>query len=254
MSETLLEARNVSVSFGGLKALDGVDCVVGEGEIVGIIGPNGAGKTTLLNALSRFVRTNSDCTLQFRGEDLTRRRAYQVAALGIGRTFQAAELASRDTLLDNVMTGGHLRFMAGKRPWASRKVLADVRADAEHLLRTFAIERWAELRARDAPYPIQKRAQICRALLSKPSLLLLDEPAAGITAEEKKQMQDALLALHRDTGVALLVIEHDVNFLTSMCQRFLALNFGRMLASGPVAEVVRHPAVIESYLGASDDE
>lgn len=254
MAEPLLQVRNASVSFGGLQALAGVDCEVAPSEIVGIIGPNGAGKTTLLNVLSRLVRVNAGASVEFAGHNVLRRRAHQLAGLGLARTFQGAELASRDTLLDNVLIGAHRRYQSVKRPWGLRALHTGIRADAEALLHTFGIEQWGGLAAKDAPYPIQKRAQICRAMLSRPTLLLLDEPAAGISADEKGQMRDALLEAHRNTGVALLIIEHDVSFLTSMCQRMIALNFGRKIAGGPVAEVIRHPAVVESYLGTDADE
>jgi len=237
MSEPLLEVRDVSVSFGGLQALVGFECEVQASEIVGIIGPNGAGKTTLLNALSRFVRVNRGARIRFRGYDLLGCRAHKVPALGIGRTFQGPELSSRDTLLDNVLVGGYLR---PRPPWSRR---ADVRA-----------ERWASLKVTEVPYPIQKRAQICRAMLARPRLLLLDEPAAGITAEEKQQIAEALVQLRQRTGVALFVIEHDVGFLSSICQRMIALDFGRKIASGSVSEVVNDPAVRRSYLGESDDD
>lgn len=253
MAEALLQVRNASVSFGGLKALDDVDFEVGSSEIVGVIGPNGAGKTTLMDALSRLVSLNPGATVRFAGHDLLGCKAHQVAELGMGRTFQGAELSSRDTLLENVLVGGHLRYRAGKWPWASRAAHAQISATAQGLLRTFGVERWGEVAAKDAPYPIQKRAQICRAMMSRPTLLLLDEPAAGISAEEKRLMTEALLEYHRQSGAALLIIEHDVGFLTSMCHRMIALNFGRKVTSGPVAEVIRHPAVIESYMGTRAD-
>jgi branched-chain amino acid transport system ATP-binding protein len=248
MSEPLLEVRDVSVSFGGLQALVGFDCEVEASEIVGIIGPNGAGKTTLLNALSRFVRVNRGARIRFGDHDLLGCRAHKVPVLGIGRTFQGPELSSRDTLLDNVLVGGYLR---AQPPWSRR---ADVRAEAGDLLRAFGMERWASLKVTEVPYPIQKRAQICRAMLGRPRLLLLDEPAAGITAEEKQQMAETLVQLRQRTGVALFVIEHDVGFLSSICQRMIALDFGRKIASGSVSEVVNDPAVRRSYLGESDDD
>jgi branched-chain amino acid transport system ATP-binding protein len=246
MTEPLLRVRNVSVTFGGLQALVDFECDVEEGEILGIIGPNGAGKTTLLNALSRLVRVGRGASIRFAGHELMKRSAHQVPGLGLGRTFQAPELSSRDTLLDNVLVGGYLRHPA---PWGR---MAAIRVEAEALLRSFGIDRWARLRTADVPYPVQKRAQICRAMLLRPRMLLLDEPAAGITAEEKRQMADALVGLHQRTGVALFLIEHDVGFLTSICRRMIALDFGRKIASGSVADVINDPAVRRAYLGEDE--
>jgi ABC-type branched-subunit amino acid transport system ATPase component len=238
---TLLEAERVSVSFGGVHALSEVDCDVHEGEILGILGPNGAGKTTLLNALSRLVAVGRGAALRFSGRDITRARPHELARLGLARTFQGIELSPADTLLDNVLTGAHVRRGRGARD------------EAQALMGTFGIERWSERPARDAPYAVGKRAQICRALLCRPQLLLLDEPAAGMTAGEKDQLREALAGVHRETGVALAVIEHGVGFLTRLADRLLALNFGRVIAAGTVATVVKDPHVIEAYLGTDDD-
>jgi branched-chain amino acid transport system ATP-binding protein len=247
---------DVSVRFGGLVAVANLSCRVESSEIVGIIGPNGAGKTTLLNAISGFVRVDRGGRIVFGDEDLLRRPAHVRAELGLGRTFQNLELCPRDSVIDNVLAGAHLRYRTSA-VWAmlgwprDRTESDELAADARRVLRTFRIAEWTDARVADVPYPVKKRVQICRALMGRPAMLLLDEPGSGMTPAEKQQLREMLLELRQTTGIAMLVIEHDVGFLTAMCDRLLALNFGHLIAEGSCEEVTAHKEVVDAYLGTA---
>ena len=253
-----LEADNISVAFGGLQALSGISCRLAHGEILGIIGPNGAGKTTLLNAISGFVRCSPGAGLRILGTQATRLRPFQRGRLGLGRTFQSLELSPNDTVLANVMSGAAMRFEAS-RVWdffgslPTRTQEWQLTLEALGHLSFFEIDGWSSSTVASVPYAVKKRLQICRALMAKPRILMLDEPASGMSAPEKERLSRALLALHRNSGLSILIIEHDVGFLLGMCQRLVALNFGKLIADGPCNAVTRDPKVIEAYLGQDDD-
>lgn len=253
-----LEASGISVAFGGLQALADVNLKVGPGEIVGVLGPNGAGKTTFLNVISRFQKIKPEGALSYGDVDLLSCRPRKLASIGISRTFQHVEVSPFDRLWANVVVGGHVEYTAsfGARlpvGRARREVDAKVERAARRYLEIMQLDQWASARMQDVPFAVRKRAEICRALLANPTLLLLDEPASGLSSPEKQQLQGALRDIHDELGIAFLMIEHDVGFLTGLCQRLVALNFGRLIADGPTAAVVEDPAVIEAYLGAPDD-
>jgi ABC-type branched-subunit amino acid transport system ATPase component len=241
----LLDASGVSVTFGGLKALSEVDCHVRPSEIVGIIGPNGAGKTTLLNALSRFARVGPDAAVRFDGVNLLKRKTRDLASLGLARTFQNLETSPSSSLWANVLVGAHTRFrlLGGRAPRAS------IDESAWKYLTVLGIDRWADDTMEEVPYAVRKRAEICRALMTEPKLVLLDEPASGMSGLEKSQLAEALREVHAQTGTAFLIIEHDVGFLTGLCDRLIALNFGRVICEGVPPMVIENEAVIEAYLG-----
>jgi branched-chain amino acid transport system ATP-binding protein len=242
----LLEANGISVTFGGVKALLDVSCHVERSEVVGIIGPNGAGKTTLLNVLSRLARAADGATVSLDGADLLKRRPRELAVLGLARTFQTPEISASSSVWSNVLMGAHTRF--GVRG-AGRRAVDE---EAWHFLTILRIERWANALMGDVPYATRKRAEICRGLLAHPRLMLLDEPASGMSSPEKQELAEALRVVHGETGTAFLIIEHDVGFLVGLCDRLIALNFGIKIADGRPKDVVADETVIDAYLGRDE--
>jgi ABC-type branched-subunit amino acid transport system ATPase component len=243
---TVREANGISVVFGGVKALSDVSCHVERSEVVGIIGPNGAGKTTLLNVISRLTRASAGATISLDGADLLKRRPRELAVLGLARTFQTPEISGSSSVWSNVLMGAHTRF--GVRG-AGRRAVDE---EAWHFLTILGIERWASALMGDVPYATRKRAEICRGLLAHPRLMLLDEPASGMSSPEKQELAEALRVVHGETGTAFLVIEHDVGFLVGLCDRLIALNFGIKIADGRPEDVVADETVIDAYLGRDE--
>lgn len=244
----LLQVENVSVKFGGLAALTDVSFAVESDQVLGIIGPNGAGKTTLLNALSKVVRTQPNARVSLAGESLLGKRSHQIASMGIARTFQIPQLADEDSIFENLMVGAHLhRGRRARQAGSAGRSEFDLHGRA--LMELLGIEGWSNRLAGAAPYAVRKRVQIGRALLSRPRLMFLDEPASGLTPDEKAELAESIRAIRAEFGISMLIIEHDVDFLKDISDQFLALAWGRVLASGNVSEVIRHPQVIEAYLG-----
>jgi len=255
---TLLEASGLTVRFGGLTAVNSLALSVGPNEVVGLIGPNGAGKTTVLNALSRLVPSSADA-LGFREHDLLRHRADQLCDLGIARTFQTPQIIGHLTIAENVTLGGFKRA-----PYGFLAAALGTRAcrDAERRLRELAMEKlalcgvsaWAEREASAVPYGVLKLTEIARALMSDPQLLLLDEPVAGTTQEERADIRRVLTEISSTLNCSVLVIDHDVDFIAGLCTRVNVMNFGRKIAEGTPDHVVSDPDVREAYLGAEDDD
>jgi branched-chain amino acid transport system ATP-binding protein len=249
----LLSVRGLTLAFGGLRALDDVDLAVAEGSIAGLIGPNGAGKTSLLNCICRFYRPQRGSIL-FDGVDLLRRPAHALAGLGLARTFQHMELFGPLTVLENVLVGAH----TGRRPnmageaWAlpgARRAERQMRLDGMALLTQLGLAAHAHVPARALPLGLQKRTGVARALACRPRLLLLDEPAGGLNASEKRELATLLRAVRDDLHVTILLIEHDMDLVMSLCESLTVLDFGRRIAEGSPAAVRRDPAVIGAYLG-----
>ncbi len=243
---SLLEVRDVTMRFGGLTALKQVSLVADQG-ILGLIGPNGAGKTTLFNCISGFLRPTEGEVL-FQGQAIHRRRPHQIVALGIARTFQIVKPFSDLTVEENVLSGLGKPIYPRLHAFWQRTDGPEARARVQGLLERVGLLPWAKVKASSLPIGLQRRLEIARALATEPRLLLLDEPAAGLTSGEAESLA-ALVRQLAEEGMAIILIEHNMRFAMNLCHRLVVLNRGEILAEGRPEEIQRNEAVIDAYLG-----
>ncbi|HEY7205128.1 MAG TPA: ABC transporter ATP-binding protein [Methylomirabilota bacterium] len=251
----MLEVADISVRFGAVQALERVGLTIHRGEIVAIIGPNGAGKTTLLNVISGFYHPTEGRIL-FEGRDRTHLRPYDVAALGVARTFQNVALFKGMSVLDNIMTGRLLKMrgnvLLDALYWGpAKKQELEHRAFVERIIDFLEIEAIRKSPAGRLPYGLQKRVELARALAAEPKLLLLDEPMAGMNVEEKEDMCRFILGVNDEFGTTIALIEHDMSVVMDISDRVVALDYGRKIADGRPDEVRADQGVIDAYLGVA---
>jgi branched-chain amino acid transport system ATP-binding protein len=249
----LLQIRGLNKQFGGLAATVDLDMDVNDKEIVGVIGPNGAGKSTLFNMISGYYPPTSG-SIVFLGDRIDGLRADQVARKGIGRTFQAATLFGDSTVFDNVLAGFHTDCtQPGWKVFLHLRSVRDEEAELSHrasrLLSLMGIGEWAHELAHNLPYGYQKVLGVCIALASGPRLLLLDEPLTGMNATEKQAMVDKIRTL-RESGLTIMLVEHDMKSVMGVCDRLVVLNYGKKIAEGRPDEIRANPEVVKAYLGS----
>jgi branched-chain amino acid transport system ATP-binding protein len=250
---SLFQADNISINFGGIKAVDGVTFEVAKGEVFTIIGPNGAGKTTIFNLMSR-IYDPSGGRLVFEGNEITTVPPHKIAALGIARTFQNIELFEHATLLQNLLLARHahkkssffseLLFLP-----SVRRMELEHREAVEKVIEFLDLQQYRDSFIVNLPYGVRKVTELARALCTDPKLLLLDEPSSGLNVEETEDMAFWIQDIKNLLGVTVLMVEHDMKLVSAVSDRVLALNYGRPIATGTPSEVQSHPDVVRAYLG-----
>lgn len=251
----LLQVTKLNKSFGGVHAVKDITFEVPETYIYGILGPNGSGKTTLFNLISGITPLDSG-TVKLKNQDITSLPAHHLTGLGIARTFQNLRLFPRMTVLENILTGGHLGahtsiFDIGFDTHKFKQSESSLLEKARHILLFIGLDSSSTLLANQLPYGAARRLEIGRALMSSPSLIMLDEPAAGMNPNEATTLSDLIRSI-RNQGVTVVIIEHNVRLMVSLCDYILAIDHGEFSAEGLPKDIVNHPAVIESYIGTTE--
>jgi branched-chain amino acid transport system ATP-binding protein len=250
----ILEVDEINLRFGGVTAINDVSFDVAEGELFAIIGPNGAGKTSIFNTISGVYNPQQG-DIRWRGESVMGLRPDKVAALGIARTFQNIELFPQMTVIDNLLTGRHVRmkrsiFSGSLWIGPAKREEMENRRKVEDIIDFLEIEQWRKHPVALLPYGFQKRVELGRALAMEPELLLLDEPVAGMNLEETEDMARFILDIQRELGITMVLVEHDMGLVMDIADRVLVLDFGQRIALGTPDEVQSDPAVIAAYLGS----
>lgn len=253
----VLEVKNITKRFGGITALKNISFTIQQGEIYGLIGPNGAGKTTMFNCITNIVEP-TEGEIFFNGEKITKLKPYKITEKGICRTYQNIRLFPQMTALQNVMVGGHSRISAGVfrsviRTKSQKQEEKFLKEKSEELLELVGLGQLKDQFAENLAYGQQRRLEIARALASNPTLLLLDEPAAGMNETETDNLFDLIKKI-QSMGITVLIIEHDMSLVMRLCDRITVLNFGEKLAEGTPDEIQNNEAVIEAYLGKEEEE
>ena len=246
----ILEVKNLGISFGGLRAVDGFNITIEKGQLYGLIGPNGAGKTTIFNMLTGVYKP-TDGLICLDGENITGKRTIDINKAGIARTFQNIRLFKDLTVLDNVKVGLHNHYkystVAGLLRLPSyHKKEKEMNEKAMELLEVFGLEKEAHQLAANLPYGKQRKLEIARALATEPKLLLLDEPAAGMNPNETIELMDTIRFVRDKFGMTILLIEHDMKLVSGICEKLTVLNFGQVLAQGETSEVLNNPEVVKA--------
>ena len=254
----LLVAKDISIRFGALKAVDSFNLEINSGELIGLIGPNGAGKTTVFNILTGVYNASSgEYTLD--GENVIKTSTSALVKKGLARTFQNIRLFKYLSVLDNVVAAYNFRMKYGilsgmlRFPnfWREEK---EAKEKAMALLKIFDLDKYAGMHAGNLPYGEQRKLEIARAMATEPKILLLDEPAAGMNPKETEDLMNTIKLIRDKFGIAVLLIEHDMKLVLGICERLVVLNYGQILASGDPKEVINNPQVVEAYLGKEEDE
>jgi branched-chain amino acid transport system ATP-binding protein len=252
-SEAVLRLDNLHLSFGGVTAIEGLSCDVRQGEVFGIIGPNGAGKTSTINCISGFYRVQKG-DIYFQGRRISGLRPDKIACLGISRTFQNIQLYTGLTVVENLMAARHFHFKYGWVEGAlylgrAHREEMEHRAVVEQVIDFLELQRYRNSVVAALPYGIRKRIDLGRSLAQEPQLLLLDEPMAGMNAEEKEDMCRFILDVREEKGITVILIEHDMAVVMDITDRIMTLDFGRKIAEGTPDDIKHNPAVIKAYLG-----
>ena len=258
----VIDIKNLTMDFGGLRAVNDFDCTISKGEIVALIGPNGAGKTTVFNCITGVYKPTSGAVHISRTGEGSQKidglKPHTITERGLARTFQNIRLFQNMTVLENVMMGRHCRLKSGiigavVRNASTRAEEERLIADSYVILQDLGLESWVNELAKNLPYGAQRRLEIARALATEPFLLLLDEPAAGMNPQETRELDELILQIRDSRDLTVLLIEHDMSIVMRLSERILVMDYGKLIAKGSPDEIRRDPVVITAYLGEDSD-